>query len=168
MSPRAVRVTSRIVFCLCGLISLFTAVPFLMLRGTDLPVQSEWIIFVVILGALGLFSLTVAVLPRSWIAKICRKDRDDERLLSSPLKSLGVFAAISYGVALVAFLAPNRWNLDPQMMFLLCPMYFVKLTFDPSLAITLFLLGPLNTGVYGSLGLIVGYAWLAIGRRGLT
>jgi hypothetical protein len=164
MSARAVRAISRVAFFVCGVISLFTAFPFVMLRGAEMPVESEWIIFAVILAVIGLSGLTVAVLPRSWIAKVCRQDRDDRRLFSIPVKWLGVFAAISYGVALVAFLAPNRWNLDPQLMFSLCPLYFVKMTFDPSLAMTLFLLGPMNAGVYGALGIVSGYVWLAYGK----
>ncbi len=130
-------------------------------RVTELPVQSEWVIFVAILGLVGVFSVTLAALPRSWIAKVCKKDRDDQQLFLEPLKWLGGFAAISYLLALVAYLAPHRWNLDPQLMFSLCPLYFVKLTFDPSLVTTFFLLAPMNAAVYGSLGLTLGYAWLA-------
>jgi hypothetical protein len=43
------------------LISLFTGVPFLMLRGSELPVQSEWVIFVAILALVGFFSVTLAL-----------------------------------------------------------------------------------------------------------
>lgn len=136
-----------------------------MLRGAELPVQSEWVIFAVGLGLMGIFSVTVAVLPRSWIGKACRKDRDDPRLFSAPLKLLGGFAAVSYLVALVAYLAPHRWNLDPQLMFSLCPMYFIKMTFDPSLVAVFFVLAPMNAAVYGSLGLTLGYGWLACRRR---
>lgn len=165
MAGRAIRITSRIAFLLCGLISLFTGVPFLMLRGAELPVQSEWVIFVVALALVGLFSVTLGVLPRSWIAKACKKDRDDEQLFSGPLKWLGGFAAVSYLLALVAYLAPHRWNLDPQLMFSLCPLYFVKMQFDPSLVTTFFLLAPMNAAVYGSLGLTLGCARLAFRKR---
>jgi hypothetical protein len=165
MAGRAIRVTSRIAFLVCGLISLFTGVPYVMLRGVDLPVQSEWVIFAVALALVGVFSVTLAVLPRSWMAKACRKNRDDEQLFSAPLKLLGGFAAISYLFALVAYLAPHRWNLNPQLMFSLCPMYFIKTTFDPPLVAVFFLLAPMNAAVYGALGLILGYAWLAFGKR---
>jgi hypothetical protein len=166
MSARAIRITSRIVFLLCGLTSLVTGVPFLILRGElPLPVQSEWVIFVAILALVGVFSVTLAVLPRSWIAKVLKKDRDDEQLFLVPLKWLGRLAAISYLLALVAYLAPHRWNLNPQLMFSLCPSYFVKLTFDPSLASTFFLLAPMNAAVYGSLGLTLGYARLGFLNR---
>lgn len=165
MSGRAIRVTSRIAFLLCGLVSLFTGVPYVALRGSGLPVQSEWVIFAVALALVGVFSVTVAVLPRSWIAKKCKKDRDDEQLFSAPLNLLGGFAAISYVLALVAYLAPHRWNLNPQLMLSLCPMYFVRMMFDPSLAATFFLLAPMNAAVYGALGTTLGYAWLAFRKR---
>jgi hypothetical protein len=165
MAGRAIRVTARLVFLLCGLVSLFTGVPYVMLRGVDLPVQSEWVIFAIALALVGVFSVTLAVLPRSWMAKACRKNRDDEQLFSAPLKLLGGFAGISYLVALVAFLAPHRWNLYPQLMFSLCPMYFIKTTFDPPLVAVFFLLAPMNAGVYGALGLTLGYAWWALRGR---
>jgi hypothetical protein len=165
MPGRAIRITSRFVIFVCGAISLLTAAPYVMLRGVDLPVQSEWVLFAGVLGLVGVFSVTIALLPRSWIAKVCKKDRDDEQLFSAPLKHLGYFAAISYLVALVAYLAPHSWNLDPQIMLLLCPMYFVKMTIDPSPVAVFFLLAPMNAAVYGSLDLTLAYAWLAFRKR---
>jgi hypothetical protein len=44
-------------------------------------------------------------------------------------------------------------------------MYFVKMTFDPSLVAVFFLLAPMNAAAYGSLGLTLGYAWLAFRTR---
>ena len=136
-----------------------------MLRGAELPVQSEWVIFVVALALVGVFSVTLAVLPRSWIARACKTDRDDEQLFLAPVKLLAGFAAISYLLALVAYLAPHSWNLDPQLMLALCPMYLVKMMFDPSLVATFLLLAPMNAAVYGALGLTLGYAWLALRKR---
>jgi hypothetical protein len=162
MQGRALRATSRIAFLFCGLVSLFTCVPYVMLRGIGLPVQSEWVIFVIALALVGVFTVTLAVLPRSWITKACRKDQDDQRLFSVLLKVLGIFATISYLVAVFAYFSPNRWNLNPQLMLALCPMYLVKMTFDPSPAAIFFLLAPMNAAVYGSLGVTLGYAWLAL------
>ena len=165
MSRRAVTITARIAFLLCGLVALFTTVPYVMLRGVQLPVQSEWVIFAAALILVGVISIAAAVLPRSWIAKACRKDRDDERLLLGPLKLLGSLAAIFYLVAVFAYFAPSVWNLSPQLMFALCPMYFLKMNFDPSPLMIFFLLAPLNAGVYGAVGIIFGYARLAFGKR---
>ena len=165
MAGRAIRITSRIVFFVCGAVALFTCVPYVMLRGAELPVQSEWVIFAVALGLIGLVSVAVALLPRAWLAKLCKADRDDPRLYSGPLKLLGTFAAIFYLVAVVAYSAPHRWNLDPQLMLALCPMYFVKMTFDPAPVSIFFIWAPMNAGVFGSLGLTLGYAGFAFLRR---
>jgi hypothetical protein len=160
MPGRALRTTSHIAFLFCGLISLFTGVPYAMLRGVGLPVQSEWVIFVVALALIGVCSVTLGVLPRSWIAKGCRKGQDDQRLFSVLLKVLGIFAVVFYFVAVFAYFSPNRWNLNPQLMLALCPMYLVKMTFDPSPVAIFLLLAPMNATVFGSLGLTLGYAWL--------
>lgn len=165
MSGRAIRGVSRVVFLLCGLISLFTCVPYLLMRGAELPVQSEWVIFVVILGLVGFFSVMLALLSRSVMAKMCGRDRDNKLLFLAPLKWLGSFAVISYLVALVAYLAPHQWNLNPQLMFSLCPLYFVRMTFDPSLPATFLVLAPMNAAVYGSLGLILKCGWMAFRKR---
>ena len=159
MTGRTIRITSRIIFCVCGLVSLITAVPYAMLRGADLPTQSEWVIFVAALAMLGGFSMMISFLPRAWIA---RKDRDDMRIFALPLKLLGSFAAVGYCVAVFAHLAPHTWNLNPQLMLALCPLYLVRMTFDPSPALIYFLLAPMNAAVTGSLGLTLGYAWLAL------
>jgi hypothetical protein len=166
MAGRAIRITSRIVFFVCGAVSLVTAAPYVMLRGAEMPVQSEWIIFVAALAVLGVFNLVVALLPRSWIARVCKKDRDDARLFSAPLKLLGGFAAIFYLVAVMTYFAPHTWNLDPQLMFALCPMYFLKMAFDPPAVTVFFLLAPMNAAVYGALGSTLAYAWLAFRDRG--
>jgi hypothetical protein len=50
-------------------------------------------------------------------------------------------------------------------MLLLCPMYFVKMTIDPSPVAIFFLLAPMNAAVYGALGAVLGYARLAFRRR---
>jgi hypothetical protein len=136
-----------------------------MLQGVDIPVHRAWFLFPVALGVVGVFSVTIAVLPRSWIAKACKRERDDRRLFLTPLKLLGVFAPISYLLALLAYLAPHSWDLNPTLMLSLCPLYFVKLAFDPSLGTVFFMLAPMNAAVYGSLGVTLGYAWLAFGRR---
>lgn len=165
MPGRRLRVISRIVFAICGLVSLFTGVPYAMLQGVSLPYQSEWVVFVVGLGVIGLFSLAAAVAPRSWMAKMCNADPDDSRVFSAPLKMLSGFAVISYLVAVFAYLAPHTWNLNPHLMLALCPMYLVRMTFDPSPVLTFFLLAPMNGAVFGALALIFEYTWLATRSR---
>jgi hypothetical protein len=164
MSGRALRTISRILFFLCGGTSLFTGFPYLLLQGTDMPVHRAWFLFPVALGVVGVFSVTVAVLPRSWIAKVCKQDRDDKCLFLTPLKWLGVFAALSYLLALLAFLAPHSWDLNPTLMLSLCPLYFVKLAVDPSLVTVFFMLAPMNAAVFGALGVALGYVGLRFGK----
>lgn len=164
MAGRAIRRTARTVFVICGVVSLVTCVPYVILRGSELPVQSEWIVFAVALGAVGVCSVLVGVLPRSWIAKLGKRDRDDARLFSFPLRVLGAFAAIFYLVAMFAFFAPNRWNLDPAFMFPLCPLYFVKTAYDPGPVEIFFMLAPMSAAVYGALGACLAYARLAFHR----
>jgi hypothetical protein len=165
MRGRALRIAARVAFFLCGVISLVTAAPYVLLRGVDLPVQGEWIVFAVALAQVGVFNLIFAVLPRSWIVKACKIDRDDQPLFSAPLRLLGGFAAISYVVALLAYLAPHSWNLSAQWVLLLCPMYFVKMTIDPPPVAIFFFLAPMNAAVYGALGATLGYAQLAFRGR---
>jgi hypothetical protein len=151
-------------FLLCGLVTLFTCVPYLMLRGAELPFQSEWIIFVIVLALIGGFSASIAMLPASRIAKICKTESSDSRIFLSALKKLGYFSFAGYLIAVIAYSAPHSWNLNPQFMFPLCPMYFVKMTFDPSPSATALLLAPMNAAVYGALGLTTEYVWL-VSRR---
>jgi len=165
MTGRALRIGSRIVFGVCGLGSLLTAVPYALLRGIDLPIQSEWVIFAAALGLPGIFSLTASLLPLRWIAKACKRDLDDEGLVYLPFKVVGGFAAIGYLAAVFAQFAPHTWNLNSQIMLGLCPMYFVRMTIDPSPAAIFLLLAPMNSAVYGSLGVALGYAGLALPGR---
>jgi hypothetical protein len=165
MSGRALRTISRIVFFLCGGTSLFTGVPYVMLQGVDMPVHRAWFLFPIALGVVGTFSMTLAVLPRSWIARAGKRDRDDGVLFLTPLKLLVIFAVISYLLALLAYLAPHSWDLNSTLMLSLCPLYFVKLAFDPSLVAVFFMLAPMNAAVFGALGVTLGYAWLAFGKR---
>jgi hypothetical protein len=165
MSARAIRITARIVFVLGGLTTLLTGVPYTLLRGEDLPYQSEWVVFAAGLGLVGGCSVVLALLPRSWIAKVCGKQREDASLFSVPLKVLGTLAVVFYLVALVAYFVPHTWNLSLQLMLCLCPMYLLRMTFDPLPVWVFLVLAPMNAAVYGSLGLTLEYVWLAL-RRG--
>ena len=165
MAGRATRIFARILFCLCGLASLLTAAPYVLLRGVGLPQQWEWIVFVIALGLVGLISITAAVLPRSWIARLCRKDVADPRIDSLPLKLLGGFALFGYLVALLAHFAPRTWDLNPQIMFPLCPMYLIKENIDPAPALIFFLLAPMNAAVFGALGVTMAIGWLSLNRK---
>jgi hypothetical protein len=160
MTARGVRISARIVFFVCGLVSLLNAAPYAMDRGDDLAYQSEWVAFVVPLGLVGVFSLAAALLPRSWIAKACHKERDDETLFSTPLKFLGGFAIFFYLVALGAFFVPHSWDINSQLLLAVCPMSIVRTMVDPSPVWIFFVFAPMNAAVYGALGVMLGYVRL--------
>ena len=165
MPGRALRITSRIVFWICGLTSLLIAYLYVSQQGEDLPVESEWVIFAVALGFVGVVSVAAGTIPRSWIAKMCKSHRDDRCLFSGPVRLLAVFAAIAYLVACFAYLAPHTWNLNLQVMLALCPMYLVKMIIDPSPAWIFLVLAPMNAAVFGALGLTLGYVSLALRKQ---
>jgi hypothetical protein len=165
MAGRALRISSRIVFWISGLVSLLIGYQYLMDQGEGLPVASEWIIFVVVLGVIGVVSLLAGSLPRSWVAKLCKSDRDDRLLFSGPLRLLAIFAAIAYLVACLVFFAPHTWNLNSQVMLALCPMYLVKMIIDPSPVWIFLVLAPMNAAIFGALGLTLGYVRLALYRQ---
>lgn len=165
MSGRALRITSRIIFWVCGLTSLLTAYLYVSEQGEDMPVQSEWVIFAVALGLVGAVSIMAGTIPRSWTAKLCKADRDAPGLFSKPLRLLAVFAAIAYLVACFGFFAPHTWQLNLQLMLALCPMYLVRTLIDPSPVWVLLVLAPMNAAVYGALGLTLAYAHMIVRRK---
>lgn len=164
MSRRILSVSARILFFVCGAVSLGTGTIYALMRGEDLPAQRDWFFFTAALGLLGGFSAVVALLPRSWIARICRRERDDESLFSLPLKMLAIFAAIFYLLAAGAFSTPHTWNLDPLLLLSLCPMYVVRMTLDPPAVGIFFILAPVNAATYGALGVTLGYSLLVFRR----
>jgi hypothetical protein len=153
------------VFFVCGLVSLLNAAAYALFRGDDLAYQSEWVAFVVPLGLVGLFSLAAALVPRSWIAQACHRERDDRALFSTPLKFLGGFAVIFYLVALGAFFVPHSWDINSQLLLAVCPMSIVRTMVDPSPVWIFFVFAPMNGAVYGALGVMLGYARMAFRKR---
>ena len=165
MARRALWIIARIVFFVCGVISLLIAWLYAMLQGESLPYPREWVIFVAALGLVGGCSVLAAVLPRGLIAKVCAREKDDESLISTPLRLLGCFVAIFYAIAVGEMFAPHTWNLNPQLMLALCPLYVVRMTIDPSPVWIFLVFSPMSPAVYGSLGVTLGYARFVSRRR---
>lgn len=165
MSARVLNATARVLFFIGGLVSLAIAAFYTLLRGSDLPRQSEWVIFALVLSVAGVVNIVAAVLPVSWTKKICRI-ADSGSLFSLPLRMFGLFAVFFYFVAVALFFTPHEWNLGGFLWtFLLCPVYIIRGTIDPQPAQLLLLFAPIDAALYGAIGTVVGLAWLSL-RRG--
>jgi hypothetical protein len=156
MAGRAVNITARIVFFLSGVVTLLVAALYTMLRGEDLPRQSEWIIFVVILGLVGGINVLVAVFPASWTARVCRV-KEKSGLFSLPFRMFGAFAVAAYLITVGLFYTPHEWNLSGFLWtYLLCPEYIVRGNFDPRPLELFLIMAPMNAAGWGGVGTVVG------------
>ncbi len=161
MAGRAVNITARILFFVSGAVSLVVAALYAMLRGSDLPSQSEWVIFTVVLGLVGAVNVLVAFFPASWTARIFRV-RDKSSLFSLPFRMLGVFAVVSYLLTVGLFYTPHEWNLGGSLWtFLLCPVYLVRVTLDPNRMQIFLMFAPMNAAMYGAIGTALGFVRMA-------
>jgi hypothetical protein len=165
MPGRAANITARILFFLGGVVSFVFAALYTMLRGSDLPRQSDWVIFAVVLSLVGAVNVLAAIFPASWTARICRVP-DRSSVFSLPPRMFAGFALVSYVVTVGLFFTPHEWNLSGFLWtFLLCPVYIVRETFDPSAIVIFLMLAPMDAAVYGAIGTAIGFA-LAAARKG--
>lgn len=164
MAGRAFNITARVVFFVCGVASLAVAALFAMLRGSDLPSQSEWVIFTVGLGLVGVVNVLSAIFPASWTAKICGV-KDKPFLFSLSLRMLALFAVLSYLVTVGLFFTPHEWSLSGSLWtYLLCPVYIIRETLDPPPVELFLILAPIDAALYGAIGSVLGFARLALFR----
>jgi hypothetical protein len=84
---------------------------------------------------------------------------------SLPIELLGGFAAFSYLFTVALNYVPPSWHLTAQTVYLVCPACVLTVTVDPSLGTVMLLLAPMNAAVYCSLGVLLGYFFLAVGNR---
>ncbi len=161
MAARAINLTARILFFLSGVVSLLLAALYTLLRGTDLPNQREWIIFAVVLALVGAASVLAAIFPASWTSRICRVTHQSS-LFSVPFRMLGVFTVVAYVVTVGLFFTPHDWDLSRFLwIYLLCPVYIVRETFDPRPREIFLMLAPIDAAVYGAIGAAIGFLLLA-------
>jgi hypothetical protein len=164
MAKRAVNITARVLFFVCGLVSVAVAVLYATMRGSDLPRQSEWVIFTVALGVVGAVNVLAAIFPAAWTARVCRVP-DKSFLFARPLRMFGGFAVVAYLVTVALFFTPHEWNLSGSLWtYLLCPVYIVRETFDPRAVEIFLILAPIDAAVYGALGSVSGFA-LSVGHE---
>jgi hypothetical protein len=164
MAGRGVNIAARVVFFLGGVVSLAVAALYAMLRGSDLPRQSEWVIFTVVLGMVGAVNVLAAIFPAAWTARVCRV-QDKSSLFSLPLRMFGGFAVVAYLVTVGFFFTPHAWNLSGYLWtYLLCPVYIVRETFDPPPVGIFLMLGVIEAAVYGAVGSVLVFASGTVGR----
>jgi hypothetical protein len=163
MASRLIGIPSRLVFAVCGLISVLLSRMYVALRGLDPASRGSWSLFSVTLMAVGGFAVFIALLPASWVKKAFKIEPD--KSTSVPIKMLAGFAIASYLVIVGLFFAPHGWHSSPQFIFSLCPACALTITVDPSLGTVLLGLAPLSAAVYGSLGGVLGYVSVVL-RKG--
>ena len=168
MAGRALRITARVVFFASGAVSIPMGYLFWDSRGTGLPYQAEWPVFACVPMAAGAVTVIAALLPRKWLAKLCRAAPDSQSLLSLPGKTWALFAAASYLVALAFYFTPRDWHPGLQSTFSMCVICGITSSIDPSdpsLRAILLFMAPINAAIYGSIGLTLGYVLLVLRRN---
>jgi hypothetical protein len=109
--------------------------------------------------------VVVALLPDSWVEKICKIGPGTQRRSSVPLKMFGAFALFSCILYVGLHFASASWQ--NRLASSVCPACVLAITLDivdPTL-LAIWLLGGLNAVVYGSLGAALGYVSVVL-RKG--
>ncbi len=172
MANSLIGIPSRFIFFVCGVVSVLmgnfhSALLFLSpsagLRWYLMPVSSY--LLPVALTAVGGFAVVVALLPSSWVERVCKIELDNQRVSSVPIKMLGGFAVFSYLLTVGLYLASFIWRPSPWLVSSVCPACALMFTLGPSLGVVLLLVAPVDAAVYGSLGVAFGYL-LVVLRRG--
>lgn len=154
---------SRVALIVCGLISVALSRMYLALRSLDPVAHGSWSVFSIVLLVLGGLAIFIALMPGSWVEKLCKIELSKPSLL--PIKMLGSFAIVSYLTIVGLSFAPHSWHPSPRFAFSICPACALTITVDPSLGTVMLGLAPLSAAVYGSLGGVLGYASVVL-RKG--
>ena len=128
-------------------------------------VNVNWPLFEVALTVLGSLTAVIALLPSSWLEKACNSGPQTEHRSSIPIKISAGFAILSYLFTVGLNFAPLSWHPTPNMVYLVCPACVLTITVDPSFGAEVLVLAPLSAVVYGSLGALLGYFFVAVRNR---
>jgi len=165
MTGSATGVPSRLVFLVCGTISILLGNLYRNLTLAPGPVvHSGWDPFSIALMAAGGFAVAIALLPGSWIRRVCKIGPNNQQCLSLPLKMLGGFAAFSYLLTIGLYLAPLSGHPSLWVVFSACPAWVLMLGAGDSVGTVVLLVAPVDAAVYGSLGATFGFL-LVVFRR---
>jgi hypothetical protein len=165
MTTRLVTLSYRLALFVCGVISLLLGRAFRMIQGVMPDANVNWSLFSITLTLVGGLIVVIALLPISWVKRVYNSVSGRESDSSMPIKLLGGFALFSYLLTVGLNFAPRSWHLTPQLVYLACPACVLTVTVDPSLGAVISMLAPLNAAVYGSLGALLGYFFLAVRNR---
>jgi hypothetical protein len=157
------KIAFRSLLFLCGVVSLLFTKTFTLLD--ELDATKTWVPFMGALALVGVLAIIGALLPTSWTETLCNIPKGDSRSYVVPFKTLAAFAATCYVVTAALDLLPLSSRPDPRLVLSLCPSCTLMVTIDPSLKTVLTILAPLNAAIYGALGAVLGYLFLAIRNR---
>jgi len=125
----------------------------------------KWLLFAVALALIGSLASVIALLPSPWLERVCYSGAATEHRSSIPVKMLAGFAVFSYLLTVGLDFAPLNWHLSANMIYSVCPSCVLTITVDPSFVAGALVLAPLSAAVYGALGALLGYSFLAVRNR---
>jgi hypothetical protein len=164
MLVRPSGIIARIVFVLCGVLSILLGKDYWSLQIFRSALGASWLFSVVMIAAGG-FVVVVALLPSRWMRSASRIERDNQRCLQLPFRVLAAFAAASFLMTAALIFAPHGWHPSPQLVFAICPACALTITVDPSPVSALLILAPLSAAVYGAFGGALGYIFIWLRDR---
>jgi hypothetical protein len=165
MATGLLRWASRLALIASGMISLLLSRTFRSFQGVMPSVNVNWPLFATALTLIGSLTVVVALLPSSWLDRARNTGSPTKVHRSAPIKLSAVFAVISYLFTVGLNFAPLNWRLSATIVYLVCPGCVLTITVDPSFGAVALVLAPLNAAVYGSLGALLGYFFLAVHNR---
>jgi len=124
----------------------------------------SWYLLPAALTAIGGFAVAVALLPGSWVERVCKIGTDNQRLSSVPIKMLGGFAVFSYLLTVGLYFASFTRHPSPWLVFSVCPACALMYTTGTSLGTVSWLVAPVDAAVYGSLGVAFGFLLVVLRR----
>lgn len=153
MASSLIGLPSRFALFVCGMISVSVSRIYFALQGLDPSVHGWWFLFSAILVTVGGLAIVIAVLPGSWVEKLCKIEPDKLSLV--PIRMLGTFAVVSYLLVVGLYLIPPSGHPSPVLAFSVCP----------ACALTI---APLSAAVNGSLGGVLGCLLVVFRQSRLT
>jgi uncharacterized BrkB/YihY/UPF0761 family membrane protein len=165
MAADFIRLPSRLALIVCAMISILLSRTFRSFQGALPAVDVNWSVFAVALALIGSLTAVIALLPSSWLERACHSGPPTEHRSFIPIKMLASFAIFSYLFTVGLNFAPLNWRPSASMVYSACPSCVLTITVDPSLGAVALVLAPLNAAVYGALGALSGYCFLAVRNR---